>query len=1135
MFFWVNPPLPIRPLLQSLLRVLVALVFLWGGLPAFAWALPSAVQIQERLEQIEADSSLSDSAKSSLQMQLKDIQEFLDDAQKYKQAEQQFSAAARNAPEQTRQLTQEIKRLERTSAQWDFSKLEKAGVDVIESELLNTVSTQNSLLSEVNQTESQMTKIQNRPQAILEILRSLSTRHDRLETALDGEHPLDGSDQKQVIKHWLYEAEKFALDNRKRSLEQELLSHQVRMELLKTKATFLELQLRNANLKVEQVQELVSSQRVESAEKAQKSITRQEHQLRNQHKTVQRLAALNTSLSESISDTTKHLKQVESAAADVTRKTFDLGERFRSTQQKIEIAGLSQALGQILLEEKRSLPKSRNLPNSTLTNRDIIAEAGLRQIQHEEERRRLRSIDDYVAELSQGLVQDIARSIYPDLLDLSEQRRELLDKAIEVEQSYVRSLGELEVALRQYRKKAETYNIFLTERLLWIRSSTPVNLAMLQNTFSQLLEILAPEFVTRLGKDIVVFAKLKILTWVIVLALLGIVFKTTFFHRELLRLCEPLQRLSTDSYIYTLKTLLLTLLYAASWPLILYAVGSGLNSTPGIGIVSQAVASTLTASATFFFFINSLRKLTVHNGLAAAHFKWPKDSVNIIHRDFGRYQRWFMPMLVLSFFTSSYDFSSSNGALPHLTIALTMLVFAYCSLRLVRNRKGMLNIYENRATKPPPLILRRCLILLVVLVPLVLVITVLAGYVYTTSTLCLHLLQSIMLVVGLYVVHQLVVRWLVLTQRKIAYRNAIEKRQQAKLKKVSEQEQGANPDGIGEVVEEPTINLEALSKGSRELLNTFLVIVGAVCIWLIWNELLPAFGILDDVSVWQYTDLVGSEEQQIPVTLFDLGLALLIVTLTFLAAKRIPALLEFIFLDRVKFAEGGLYAMRTLSGYVIVATGVLMALSTLGASWSQIQWLAAALSVGIGFGLQEIVANFISGLIILFERPIRVGDVVTVGDTDGVVTKIKIRATTIRNWDQKELLVPNKEFITNRLLNWTLSDQTTRLLIPVGIAYGADAHLAMQLIEKAARDNTNVIDDPAPSVSFESFGDNALVIYLRAFIASLDVRLITTTELHLDIYENLNAAGISIAFPQRDVHLDTSRPLEVRMMNSEQE
>ena len=210
-------------------------------------------------------------------------------------------------------------------------------------------------------------------------------------------------------------------------------------------------------------------------------------------------------------------------------------------------------------------------------------------------------------------------------------------------------------------------------------------------------------------------------------------------------------------------------------------------------------------------------------------------------------------------------------------------------------------------------------------------------------------------------------------------------------------------------------------------------------------------------------------------------------------------------------------------------------MSIIGASWSQIQWLAAALSVGIGFGLQEIVANFISGIIILFERPIRVGDVVTVGDTDGVVTRIQIRATTIRNWERQELLVPNKEFITSRLLNWSLSDQTTRVKIPVGIAYGSDVNSAMTLMNEAAQENEEVLDDPAPSIIFQAFGDNTQNLELRCFVAELDDRVPTITALHQAINDKFNQAGIVIAFPQRDLHLDTTQPLDLRIHRGKQD
>jgi potassium efflux system protein len=210
-----------------------------------------------------------------------------------------------------------------------------------------------------------------------------------------------------------------------------------------------------------------------------------------------------------------------------------------------------------------------------------------------------------------------------------------------------------------------------------------------------------------------------------------------------------------------------------------------------------------------------------------------------------------------------------------------------------------------------------------------------------------------------------------------------------------------------------------------------------------------------------------------------------------------------------------------LTRYAIITFTVVLVLHLLGANASQLGWAAAALGVGIGFGLQEVVANFICGLILLFERPVRVGDVITVGDASGVVSKIRIRATTIRDWEQKELVIPNKELITGRLLNWTLSDEMTRLFISVGVAYGSDVDRAMTLIMEAAEQNDRVLADPEPKVHFEEFADSSLNLTLRAFVGALSDRLQATTELNNAIDQKFRAAGIAIAFPQRDVHLYT--------------
>jgi potassium efflux system protein len=204
---------------------------------------------------------------------------------------------------------------------------------------------------------------------------------------------------------------------------------------------------------------------------------------------------------------------------------------------------------------------------------------------------------------------------------------------------------------------------------------------------------------------------------------------------------------------------------------------------------------------------------------------------------------------------------------------------------------------------------------------------------------------------------------------------------------------------------------------------------------------------------------------------------------------------------------------------LIVIVGLLSTCAALGIGWSKVQWLVAAVTFGLGFGLQEIFANFISGLIVLFERPMRVGDVVTVGEVSGVVTRIRMRATTITDWDRKELIVPNKEFITGRLVNWTLSDRVLRIVFRVGVAYGSDTRLVHRLLLKAAADHPSVLTDPPPQALFVAIGESTLMFELRVYVPGLEVYGDVQHALNSAIDTMFRAAGIEIAFPQCDVHV----------------
>jgi potassium efflux system protein len=195
------------------------------------------------------------------------------------------------------------------------------------------------------------------------------------------------------------------------------------------------------------------------------------------------------------------------------------------------------------------------------------------------------------------------------------------------------------------------------------------------------------------------------------------------------------------------------------------------------------------------------------------------------------------------------------------------------------------------------------------------------------------------------------------------------------------------------------------------------------------------------------------------------------------------------------------------------------AFRAIGVGWNNVQWMAAAMTVGLGFGLQEIFANFISGLIILFERPMRIGDTVTVGGVSGTVSRIRSRATIITDGDRKELIVPNKEFITGQLVNWTLSDTVIRIGVRVIVAGGSDPALVTRLLLQSANEHPLVLRDPAPVALLSEFGENGMRFDLSVFVGSLDKIVPVKHELHMKIGERLHAANIEFGNQQMDLRM----------------
>jgi potassium efflux system protein len=566
------------------------------------------------------------------------------------------------------------------------------------------------------------------------------------------------------------------------------------------------------------------------------------------------------------------------------------------------------------------------------------------------------------------------------------------------------------------------------------------------------------------------------------------------------------------------------------WPLLLGFAGWQLGRLSPPDDFASAVANGLVFVARTLAASLFLYEMCRKDGIAKVHFKWPESVRKTVQRNL----RWFIPLLVTMSFTfttvQTINIAAYTDSLGRLVFIFLMLGFLVLAAWMLRYSGEIVSMLKMRRKGGWLMRLSFIWYPLAMGVPLILILLAGMGYFYSASALYLRMGETIALILGLIIVKDLVLRWLFITQRRLVYEE-IKRKKEAGDQKQDQEEMDGTVEGEAVTIEEPEINLDQIYEKNQMLLRTIIFFSTLVGLWWIWANVLPALNVLEDVKLWTYSSEVEGVRTAVPITLSDLMVAVIVAIVTIVAAKNLPGLLEIILLNRFAMDYGARHAYTTIFSYAITAIGIVIAFTTIGIKWSNLQWLIAALSVGLGFGLQEIVANFICGLIVLFERPFRIGDTVTIADISGTVTRIQIRATTILDWDRKELIVPNKEFITGRLVNWSLSDNIIRIKIPIGIAYGSDTELAEKLLLKAAKASLLVIENPEPRAVFLGFGDNSLNFELRVYINDLNNWIPMLHKLNQAVDREFRKANVTISFPQRDVHLDQVGPLEVRVVS----
>lgn len=701
---------------------------------------------------------------------------------------------------------------------------------------------------------------------------------------------------------------------------------------------------------------------------------------------------------------------------------------------------------------------------------------------------------------------------------LLEFRRSMLEWLVKDARLESELMSKHELSLVELSHQSSALSKLLDRSLLWLRTSQRANWAWLDQIPRGIAWVLSPSNWAGASETLLsgISGNSRI-AGLFVLGLLALLGLRRRLIGMLDRLATQVGHVGRDTYWTTPLALSVTMLLALPVPLSITVAG-GLLSNSGTEppTFSQGLAQTLILLGPILFVLFLFLNMCRPSGLFAAHFNWTEKARTRLHANLGwfaRLESGAICLFGLTVFSAPPGIAYGIGVAAFVVASVALAVLTFQFLR----PKG--GIVSQLKTGPTTSLMLKLLLPVAVAEPLFVGALPFFGFFETAMQLQYMVLQSGALVLGGSVLYGLAVRMFMVGNRRFALAKAREKWARIKAARAVEDEIEASGETIGQDLDASIADAEDISEQIRSVLRVSAFGTVAVLLWVLWSPLIPALGAADEISLWTHSVTSNGTELREAVTLLDLLVVALFLAAAIFAVRNIGGLLEVGVFEPFGFDAASRYASVSITRYILVATAVVLGLSRLGANWSELQWVIAALGVGLGFGLQEIVANFVSGLIILFERPIRVGDVVTIGDLRGTVRNIRIRATTITDFDSRQVILPNKTIITENVTNWTLEDDVTRLLLRVGVAYGSDIETVQTIILDCVKAHPDVLTKPPPTVFLMAHGDSALQFEVRLFVSKPVKRLPTTHALNAAINTALNDNGIRIPFPQTDVHV----------------
>ncbi|HVP13014.1 MAG TPA: mechanosensitive ion channel domain-containing protein [Phycisphaerae bacterium] len=948
--------------------------------------------------------------------------------------------------------------------------------------------------------------------------RQLATLVESSDTAAE----TNAASAMSLARHTLIQARRIALETEIQRYEKEMLNFTARRELFSVRLELARRHVADLEAEANAWRARLRQQRRSEIEQAYSEVQKQAEQAPTPVKT---LAEACLKLAAERRELCGRLEQVEDRARDLATRLAGLRGDLERIEKRVQASEVTTGLSELLHRDRARLPDI--LPHM----HDLDVQKG----HTGDVRRRMTELEELSSTLADGeqTVRSIRTHADPNLSkeetaeidaaarEWAGRQQKQVDALLEEYGVYFSKLIHLDAREQEFVDAVRRIAAYTDANLLWGRSCSLPGREDLTNAVEAIvwlsgvgdLHKLAATFNDSINAQ-------GVLPLVALLVLVMAIALRRRLWATLVKSGEFVLHPGKDSLFDTAKALACTVILAALWPAAI-AWCAWLASPPGEVVdFARGVSAGLLAAAVVLLTTRWVSVLVCPNGLGERHFRWRAARLQLLRR----HLRWLPPIVVPAVFIFAtlghQAVDTRNTSLGRAAFIVSCLAVAVFVHKLLRPGAGLWAPIASGQKAGLGHLLHHVVHVLAIAVPLALAVASVFGYYYTAIQLGWKLLITLWCFLALLIVDALLRRWLVYKMQRRALREA----QERAAKAAQHRAEGATEPAVATEAE-PGVDLADIRVHTSRLVRTAMAVAAGLCLWMVWANVLPALEPLRGIVLWTNhvetadtitlpdgSSTVSKVARALPVTLSDLCLAIAVISLTIIAARNLPGLLEVTLLDRLPLAASSRYAFATITGYLITVVGIILAFSAIGIGWSRVQWLAAAMTVGLGFGLQEIFANFVSGLIILFERPVRIGDAVTIGDQSGVVTRIRMRATTITNWDHKELIVPNKRFITEEVLNWTLTDSVIRLVLPISVAHGSNPAVVRDTLVQIAKDHAGVLSEPAPSAVFKGLGPSSMDFELSVFVHREDYGRVLH-ELNSAVEESLVAKGIGIAVP----------------------